>query len=256
MMRMGNARKSFAHGAPGLLVAATFAVFWTGSAHADESAAAQGWDWRITPFLWAAGIDGNVSLGPASRPVDVTFSDIVNVLDGVVLLHFEGTHAGHGVFGDVTWLSLEPDDKVTATGGVTKSSFDTTIVEGGYLHKLSNDLTLELGVRYWDFGLEIRPARLPSAQRDDSWLDYFVGIRHEQPIGKNWRMSVEGSIGTGGSDTPWGVQLLFARKFSSGNAFVVGFKLLSIDYSNQSAKGLAFNVDTRFEGMTVGYRFD
>ncbi len=239
-----------------MLVAIAFAVCSTGSAQADESAAAQGWDWRVTPFLWAAGIDGNVSLGPASRPVDVAFSDIVNVLDGVVLLHFEGMHAGHGIFGDVTWLSLEPDDKVTATGGVTKSSFDTTIVEGGYLHELSNNLSLELGVRYWDFGLEIRPARLPSAQRDDSWLDYFVGIRHEQPIGKNWRLSVEGSIGTGGSDTPWGVQLLFARKFSSGNAFVVGFKLLSIDYSNQSVKGLAFNVDTRFEGMTVGYRFD
>jgi hypothetical protein len=178
------------------------------------------------------------------------------MLDGVVLLHFEGTHAGQGMFGDVTWLSLEPDDKVTATGGVTKSSFDTTIVEGGYLRELSNNLSLELGVRYWDFGLEIRPARLPSAQRDDSWIDYFVGIRHEQSIGKNWRMSLEGNIGTGGSDTPWGVQLLFARKFSSGNAFVVGFKALSIDYSNQSAKGLAFNVDTRFEGMTVGYRFD
>ena len=111
-------------------------------------------------------------------------------------------------------------------------------------------------MRYWDFGLEITPARLAAAQRDDSWIDYFVGIRHEQPIGKSWSMSVEGNIGTGGSDTPWGVQLLFARKFSSGSAFVVGFKALSIDYSNQSARGLPFNVDTRFEGVTVGYRFD
>ncbi len=252
-----SAHTSCADGVTGLLViAATFAALSPGSAHADDSAAAQGWDWRITPFLWAAGIDGDVSLGPASRPVDVAFSDIVNVLDGVVLLHFEGTHAGHGVFGDVTWLSLEPDDKGTATGGVTKSSFTTTIVEGGYLRGLSKDLSLELGVRYWDFGLEIMPARLPAAQRDDSWIDYFVGVRHEQPIGKNWGMTAEGNIGTGGSDTPWGVQLVFARKFDSGNAFVIGFKALGIDYLNQSVKGLAFNLDTRFEGVTVGYRFD
>ena len=198
-----------------LLVGAAFAVFSTGSVQADDSAATQGWDWRITPFLWAAGIDGNVSLGPASRPVDVAFSDIVNVLDGVVLLHFEGTHAGHGIFGDVTWLSLAPDDKVTATGGVTTSKFTTTIVEGGYLRELSKDLSLGFGMRYWDFGLEIVPARVPAAQRDDSWIDYFVGIRHDQQIGKNWRMTAEGNIGTGGSDTPWGVPAPCSRASST-----------------------------------------
>ena len=54
-----------------------------------SSASAQGLDWRVTPFLWGLGIDGDIGLGPVSRPVDVEFSDVLNVLHGAALLHVE-----------------------------------------------------------------------------------------------------------------------------------------------------------------------
>ena len=225
------------------------------SAAAQESAAPQGWDWKIAPYLWAAGIDGDAALGPISRPVNVSFSDLVDVLAGAALVHVEASHAEHTVFADLVWMSLEPDDEIATVGGTAKAKFDTTIVEAGYIHELSR-VGVKVGVRYWDLELELDPALLAAVKRDDSWTDAFVGIRHQRPIGEKWRMTTDVDVGGGGSSFAYGVQLVFARKFKSGNAFVTGFKALGIDYSNASVKGIPFKVDTVFMGATVGYLFD
>ena len=49
---------------------------------AQSTALADDWDWGITPYLWAAGIDGSVSAGSLNAEMSVDFEDIANVLQG------------------------------------------------------------------------------------------------------------------------------------------------------------------------------
>ena len=89
-------------------------------------------DWRVTPYLWGASIEGDIALGPVARDVDVEFSDLLNVLSGAALLHVEAQSDNHIVFGDLVWLAMEPEEEIATIGGVAEAELDTTIIELGY----------------------------------------------------------------------------------------------------------------------------
>ena len=222
---------------------------------ASSSAFAADWDWEIAPYLWATGIDGDVALGPLGRDVNVNFGDILDVLAGAALVHVEGGNGDDGVFGDLIWMSVEPEDEIATIGGVTEASFDTMILEGGYVRELET-IGLELGLRYWDFELELDPAQLAAVKRDDSWVDGFIGIRRRHELGDKWSSTSSFNVGAGGSDFTWAFNLVYAFEFDSRNRLALGFKLLDIDYENDSVNGIAFRQDLTFAGATIGYVFD
>lgn len=215
-------------------------------------ARARDWDWSVAPYLWAAGIDGNAGLGSLQTDIDVDFADLVDVLAGAALIHVEAKQDDFGLFGDLVFLALESD----ADSGANRVEveFDTTIVELGYLRNLSN-VGLELGIRYWDFDLEIQPTNLPGIERNQDWFDGFVGVRADRAINDKWSWVTRANVGAGGSDLSFGVDTTFGRKLGPGQ-LVFGVKLLDVDYETPSARGIPFRVDTMFFGATIGYAFD
>jgi hypothetical protein len=216
---------------------------------------AQDYDWSVTPYLWASGIEGETGLGPIQSDVSVDFSDLVDVLAGALLVHVEAQREGYGFFGDLVYMSLEPDPKTGSVGGPIQTESDTTIVEAGYLRKGSR-VDLEFGIRYWDFELELRPTTLPAINRDTDWLDGFVGVRNTRELNDKWNLTTRANIGGGGTDFTYGIGLTFGRELQSGSQFVFGFKLLDIDYQEASVNGTPFSLDTMFLGGTIGYMFD
>jgi hypothetical protein len=171
------------------------------------------------------------------------------------LVHVEGSKGENTIFGDLVWMSLEPEDEIATVGGVTEASFDTLILEAGYVRELTN-IGLELGVRYWDFELELDPALLAAVQRDDNWVDGFIGIRRSSSIGDKWTSTTSFDIGAGGSDFAWAFDLVYSLELKGGNRFATGLKVLDIDYENESVNGQAFVQDLTFLGATIGYVFD
>src|SRR5688572_23677351 len=153
-----------------------------------SSAAAQGLDWRVTPYVWGTSIQGDVALGPVAREVDVEFSDLLNVLSGAALIHVEAENGGHIVFGDLAWLAVEPEDEIATIGGVAEAELDATIIELGYA-RAENALGFEVGLRYMDLDLEIDPALASGIVRGDSWTDVFGGIRNKRDLGSNWTLT-------------------------------------------------------------------
>jgi hypothetical protein len=220
-----------------------------------SSASAQGWDWRVTPYLWGANIQGDVALGPLARDVDVEFSELVNVLAGAALLHVEGENDGQIVFGDLVWMELEPEDEIATIGGVAEAELSSTIIELGYA-RAREPIGFEVGLRYWDLDIEIDPALAAGVVRGDSWTDVFGGIRNTRELGQSWDLTTRANIGAGGADLTIGFQMDFARELKGGNAFVAGLKLLDVDYENESVRGVPFELDTMFVGATVGFMFD
>jgi hypothetical protein len=222
---------------------------------AASPAAAQSWDWRVTPYVWGSAIEGDIGIGPLGRDVDVSFSDLLNVLSGTLLLHVEAARDDHLLFGDLVWLAVEPEDEIATVGGVAEAELDSTIFEAGYARP-SDAFGWEVGLRYWDMDVEIDPARAAALLRGDSWIDAFAGFRNTREIAADWTLTTRGNLGLGGSDSSLGFQMDFAKELERGNSFVAGFKLLTIDYEADNVRGVPVMLDTAFFGATVGFTFD
>lgn len=238
-----------------LRMTSRFAGFLVAAVCASSASAQDGWDWRVTPYLWGLGIDGNVALGPVGRDVSVEFADVLDVLSGTALMHVEAQKGEHILFGDLNWLQVQPEDEIATIGGVAEAEMDSTIVELGYARDLDG-IGFEAGVRYWDFDIEIDPALAAGIMRGDSWVDVFGGFRHRRDLGQKWSMTSRGNLGAGGSDLSVGFQIDFARELERGNAMVTGLKIINIDYEKGNVRGIPFVLNGTFFGATVGFTFD
>jgi len=221
-----------------------------------SSASAQGWDWRVTPYIWGTGIEGEVALGPVGRDVDIEFSDILNVLSGAALIHVEAENYGHVVFGDLAWFAVEPEDEIATIGGVAEAELDAAIIELGYARARAGAFNLEAGLRYWNLDLEIDPALAAGIVRGDSWTDVFGGFRHSRDLGESWTLTTRANLGFGGADLSIGFHMDFARELERGNAVVAGLRVIDVDYEKENVRGIPFVLDTTFFGATVGFMFD
>ncbi|HEX7236811.1 MAG TPA: hypothetical protein VF405_07605 [Gammaproteobacteria bacterium] len=231
------------------------AGFVTAALVASSASAQEGWDWRVTPYLWGLGIEGNIALGPVGRDVNVEFSDVLNVLSGTALMHVEAQKGEHILFGDLNWLKVEPEDEIATVGGVAEAEMQSTILELGYARD-SDGIGFEAGLRYWDFDIEIDPALAAGIIRGDSWVDAFGGFRHSRDLNQKWSMTTRANLGAGGSDLSVGFQMDFARELEGGNAIVTGLKIINVDYEKDNVRGIPFVLDGTFFGATVGFTFD
>jgi hypothetical protein len=212
------------------------------------------WDWKLTPYLWAAGIDGSAAIGPLEADMSADFEDLVNVLRGGGLLRLEANNGRHGVFGDLVYLRLRDKDARETVGGSLQADLDALIAEAAYLFRFADTYALEVGVRHWEFDTRLSPALLPAVENDSSWTDAFIGFRSEVPITPNWDWLFRANVGGGGSDYAAGLQMDFRRKFRNGNSLDIGLRIL--DFAYQRGSGLSeVELDMSIEGLTVGYTF-
>jgi hypothetical protein len=234
------------HRCSGFAVAALLAL---------PATAQEGWDWRITPYVWGTGLSGDIALGAVGREVDLEFSEILDVLTGTALIHIEAANGDHLLFGDLVWLQVEPEDEIATIGGVAEAELDSTIIELGYARD-GDALGYEVGLRYWDLDIEIDPALAAGIVRGDSWADVFGGIRNTREWGADWSMATRANVGAGGADLSIGLQIDFARELERGNAIVAGLKIIDLDYEEENVRGIPFVLDATFIGATAGFMFD
>jgi hypothetical protein len=218
-------------------------------------ASAQQWDWKLTPYLWAAGLDGTATVGPLTGTVSVSFSEVLDVLRGGGLIRLEAQTDRHGFYGDLVYLRLKDNEARDTVGGSLELRLDALIVEGAYFYRFGNEYALELGVRYWDFETTLSPAILPEVKRASDFADAFIGFRSEFDINEKWDLLFRGNVGGGGSEFSAGLQIDFRRSFANGNSLDIGYRALDIDYKN--GEGLsAVGLDLSMHGLAIGYTFD
>lgn len=240
----------------GVWVVGAAMVFGVPTSRADDN-----WDFAVAPYLWSTGVDGDLTLGPVARDIDVDFSDFVDALDKGALVHVEAHKNRHGLFGDLVFMSLEPDVDFSPVGGDTDADIDTVILETGYLYKFPSKkgfYGIEVGVRYWDLELSLKPALLPDIKRSTDWLDGFIGYHIKRGLNDRWSFVGRGNIGAGvsdGSDSTWSLQGTFLRELNNGNSLAIGLKSLSIDFDD-TIRNAPFEVDINFQGLVIGYVFD
>ena len=94
-----------------VLTAATLSLivsasFWPGTATAQES---DGWKFRITPYLWMLGLDGTTAALGNDVEVDLSFGDILDVLNIALSANMELSKGKYFVVFDPMYARLEMD---------------------------------------------------------------------------------------------------------------------------------------------------
>ena len=191
-------------------VAAFAVVGSSASAHAQMSINNE-WRYSVTPYAWAAGIDGDVGVGRLSSDVSLSPGDILKKLDFGIMAQGEA-HKGPWMgsldaiyvkVGDAKAFAVRGD-----TGALDLSQHQTIIspVAGYTIGNLKWSVDFTGGIRYWDISTSLdvtRPRLTNERSSTQRWVDAIGGARFGWLPHEKVRFSLGGDGGGGGSRGTW-----------------------------------------------------
>ena len=230
---------------------------------ADEDPDA--WHVTLTPYAWAPGLYGDVTILGRDATLDASFLDILENTDTVVGLagRLEVTRGRFGVFGDAFYTKTSVQNAGTTGLDVTARMW--FIDFGAQFRVLDTTdyrvpgVTLDVygGGRYSNLELDLDTAGDPSLTRSQDWLDPIVGARLGVHFSDHVFLVLGGDIGGFGvgSDFAWSLLGLLGYKWQAGTvelAVLAGYKALGQDYTDGSGPE-RFRWDVVMHGPVLGF---
>ena len=241
------------------------------------------WAFQATGYLWATGLNGNIS--PFRRAptlhVEKSFSDVMEDLNFGGFLNIWGRYDRFVLSGDLMYVDTTDSKAVgplpalqipglptLPAGAAIDANVDTqefmATLQAGYRIVDADGFSLDAlaGARFWHISNEVAvTASHPligsiSATHKESfgWVDPVIGARAF--FGLTDKLSVQGQVDIGGfgagSDLTWSALATVNYIFTDTLSVSAGYKVLDVDYSDD---GYVF--DSRLSGPVVGltYRF-
>ncbi len=232
-----------------------------------QSGSGNDWQFRLTPYLFATGLDGDIGFGDVLPPVNVeaTFGDVVDNLDFGFMLYGEAKKGRWGIWADALYVDLgvetdTPFPIILIFSGIELDVKLKTFAAGGsysFLESESGTLDLVAGARYWSIDQELKFIGFSAAVPDrsfsagESWTDPVVGLRGRTNLSDRWQLGghVIGSIG-GQSDSSLDVMANIGYAFSDLFTLGLGYRYLDVDFENDD-----FLFDVKFQGPVIGAAF-
>ncbi|MFC3337909.1 hypothetical protein [Paracandidimonas soli] len=277
--------------------AAVFTLsFWSAIAHAQDFTADQSrqppsveegrsaWALQVTPYLWAAGLKGNISpfKHAPTMAVDKSFSDVIDDLNVGGFINVWGRRDRFVFSADVMYVNtsdaygkgplpafqLPGFGSPIPPGSNLKARIDskqlTATLQGGYRVVDTPAFTLDVlgGARFWHISTDIsvtasHPAiGVQTARHNEKfdWIDPLVGVRAFLPVTESLSFQVQadaGGFGAGGSRT-WSTLATVNYVFSDRLSASAGYKALDVDYDHG---GHVYDIRLRGPVLGLTYRF-
>lgn len=228
------------------LIRTLLAVLALGVVAASPANGAE-WNYQLTPYLWATGINGTQGIRGKELEVDASFSDILEVLDIGFAARLEARGPQWGWFGDIFWakLSDEKDLPRTALSGETRQ----TIAEGGLSYRFNDVLEGLAGLRYQRSEMEFSLKDIGSLDGSEDWIDGFAGLRWTPIDTGKWQVWLRGDVGAGDSDLVWLAAANIGYRFNDTWSALLGYRHLDTDYEND---GFMWDIVQSGVGLGVG----
>ena len=227
---------------------------------AAAQTASTSWKFTVAPYLWTAGLGGQVGIGRVSTNVDVSFSQLLDHLRFGAMSAVDARKGAVVVTGDLVYVSVGGSEAFAISGASGAVSFDQreVILQGGVgvtpIDTRIWTVDLILGARYWDldaeFGLDPtnHDARARSGNRH--WVDATAGGRVRFSPAEAWHLVADGDVGGGGSHNTWRLAGRATYDLSSRYGLMAGYKYLAVDYEHDG-----FLYDTHLNGWQIGPTF-
>jgi hypothetical protein len=212
------------------------------------------WQFKLTPYAWTIGLDGDVGAGGLTAPVDAKFLDAVENLDLAGMLSAEANNGTWGLLFDGAYLKLS-DDSNTAIGKVDVES-EQWILQGAAVYRVvKNEKTtvdFGAGARSMDMDMDIS-TDLRDASGTKNWVDPILVARVRQQFAEKWFGTLSGDIGGFGVSSELTWQLVAAAGYSvtENVSVLLGYRHLDYDYDKDG-----FIYDAASRGLALGLQFD
>lgn len=216
------------------------------------------WGFEITPYVWAGGIDGDVTVRGHKAEVDRGFDDLVDRLD------FTGSLLGIGYRNHfVVWTQLdyvatdtdELDSDEQPIGGRARLESDFFAGTLGFGYRFGEpqgrrNLDLLLGAKYLSVENDLTLQGIGQFKRDRDYLDPVLIARPSFRISERWRFNPTISIGGGvDADLIWELQPQLQFNINDNLALRFGYR--NLYYDLESENGLN-KFDGSYRGLILG----
>ena len=241
-----------------LIVISAMLIAQAGVVHAEGE-----WEFKLTPYVWFAGVKGNVSTVPGSPvvPIDVSPSDALSDSQASAMLIFEAKHNRHGVFVDLIYTDSESDSTLVESINLTlKSISRNKIYSAAYEYEIYNQdksvVDVFAGLRYWkvdtimEFGGGLGVLAGQRIRSAESWVDPLIGVKGRMPFGDS-NFYAAGWLAAGGfgvgSDSFYDASVNVGYQWNKSIGTTLGYRLFNVDYEDGS-----FIYDVQQEGWALG----
>jgi len=210
------------------------------------------WSFEVTPYFWAAGIEGDATVQGRDVEIDESFSDIFDAVDaggGLMTVAQQGSFVVWGQF-DYVGMDTDQLDPAPAGGSIQTDSFLGALAVGFQFEGPFEGSTIDLlgGVRYATIENDVTIKGVGSGDDTLDILDGIVVVRPNVRLTEKWRFNPTFAIGAGDSDLTWEVQPNVQYQFSDNMGLRVGYRRLHYDIEGD--RGNEF--DAAFQGLIVG----
>jgi hypothetical protein len=215
-----------------------------------EHAADREWKFELTPYLWAAGIDADVTVRNTTVAVDVGFSDLIDKVDvgGSFLTALQ--YKRFVGFGQVDYVSMNTDQLDNATGELDSDALFATVAVGYQLNGPMKGSTIDVmgGVRLLNLDNTLTLNGRGTFEKSQTITDGVLVVRPSLPLTTWLRFSPTLAIGAGDSDLTYELQPELQFRITDNIAARVGYRRVFYDFEGD--RGNRF--DGSFHGFILG----
>ena len=226
---------------------------------AGTSSSQERWEFGGAAYLWASGMESTSASGDE---VEVSFSEVLENLDGGLMGILSAQKGRWTLIGDFIYLSLQ--DYISSSANIigipTEVNIDAEL-EGfvstvGVAYRIVNDdttsLDLLVGARYISLDLDLDlDVGLSATKYSESWnaLDAIIGGQLLVDLSEKWYLSLYADIGTGDSKVTWQAWPGVGYRFRSVDA------VLAYRHLEWESDGGDILDDMNFNGPMLGVKF-
>lgn len=214
----------------------------------------------FTPYLWMAGINGNIGIPRNDDEVDVdrSFSDILGDLNFAFMGTLDVNYNRFIVHLDTIYLNLDAKvdrvDSLIFTEGEVGAKLLITTGALGYRVVDRGPMFVDLyaGARLVSLDIDLSlegPLQTREASVSPSNVSPLIGAKARLPLSNRWALALQGDIGFD-SDVKWElagtVQYQLGKHWRAG----VGYRHLSLHHDKEESE-----IDIAFSGPLIAFSY-
>lgn len=213
------------------------------------------WVWQLTPYVWATGIDGDITpfTGAPTVSFDSSFPEVLKDLDAAFFLSGYARRDRFVLLGDLSHSASSRDGLVPpgvpATGRLEQTSLT---LAAGYRVVAEEGVALDLlaGARHWRIkGSAKVPLAGVSASPTFSFTDPILALRANVRLAPHWSAILYGDVGGFGVGSERTSQFVATVNYQlRDDVFLsAGYRTLSVDYRDGGTR-----IDATMSGPIFG----
>jgi hypothetical protein len=214
-----------------------------------------GWHLAISPYIWFAGMHGNVGALGHEASVHASFGDVFHYLNFGLMGAMEARYNRIVIPVDFMWMKLSDDKALPFERGPTavkvKVNEDILTPKIGYRVIDTGKLTVDglVGFRYWHLGntLTLQPQIANGFYASANFVDVLGGAKIQAALSPKSVVTILGDAGGGQANTDYQIAGLLGYKLKKV-ILQLGWRYMYVNYRPSSS----FVYQTAMSGLILG----